>query len=109
MMKHAPLALADNLLPLCTCLCSVGSTNDQHLDTEQLSQDTEEESEDSSTFPRTRHRLSLQQPSLQHSNPEEQVDAYIPMEVCPVDGEHGTGTISPLPTGPRGQAQGQVA
>ena len=57
-------------------------------DTEQLSQDTEEESEASSTFPRARHRLSLQQPSLQHSNSEEQVDLYTPMDGCPMDGEH---------------------
>ena len=61
-------------------------TDDTEQQLSQLSQDTEEESEASSTFPRNRTHISLQQPSLQHSNSEEQVDA--PMDTCPVDGGH---------------------
>lgn len=63
-------------------------TDDTDQQLSQLSQDTEEESEASSTFPRNRTRISLQQPSLQHSNSEEQVDAYTPMDTCPGDGGH---------------------
>ena len=57
----------------------------------QLSVDTEDENEVSLSFSVNRQRLSLQHPSLslQHSNSEEQIDAYTsPDTHSPVDGGH---------------------